>query len=500
MPVVGLHGVGKSFAGVTVLQDVDFGVLAGEVHALVGENGAGKSTLIKILAGVHQPSVGRITMDGATLRLGSPQDAQSRGIVVIHQEFSTLPHLTVAENIMLGHQPRSRAGLIRWRAMRERAETLLGELGLRVDPRAKVSELTVAERQMIEIAKALSRAARVIVFDEPTAVISGEEARTLFGIIRQLRARDVGVVYISHRLDEVFEIADRVTILKDGRRMVTEPIAALDHARIVRHMVGRPIQQLYPPRTRPSAGEIILELQGIHLARIVRGCSLSLRRGEIVGLAGMAGAGRTELAHAVFGAMPVVQGSMRWHGSPYRPRNPGDALPAGIAYLTEDRKSDGLFPGQGVRSNITAATLDQHAKQHVLSKRSERETGSRWIERLRIRCAGPDQAILNLSGGNQQKALFARCLEARPELLILDEPTRGVDVGTKAEIYALIDEIARGGAAVLVISSELPEVIGLADRILVMREGEIAGELSGETATEEQVVSLATQHPLRNAA
>ena len=499
-PTVSLHGISKSFSGVPVLADVDFTVAAGEVHALVGENGAGKSTLIKIMAGVHQPSAGRIAIDGGEVRFRSPQDAQSRGIIVIHQEFSTLPRLSVAENILLGQQPRNRLALLRWRAMRERAAALLAELGIRLDPRAPVSDLSVAERQMIEIAKALAREARVIVFDEPTAVISGEEARALFGIIRRLRARHVGVVYISHRLDEVFDLADRVTILKDGRRMATEPIGALDHGSIVGHMVGRAIQRLYPVRTRPAAAEAVLELRDLHLAQIVRGCTLTLHRGEILGLAGMAGAGRTELALGIIGALRVTGGEMRLRDAAYRPHTPLDALRSRIAYLTEDRKSDGLFPGQGVSANITAATLHKHLPWRLLDRASERATVRRWMQQLRIRAAGPGQAILKLSGGNQQKALFARCLETEPEILILDEPTRGVDVGTKAEIYALIDEIARAGNAVMVISSELPEVIGLADRILVMREGRIAGELQGAAATEAAIVSLATQRHVGAAA
>ncbi len=499
-PAVRLSGVGKSFGPVRVLSDIDFDIRAGEVQALVGENGAGKSTLIKIIAGVHAPSFGRIELDGQPVRFGGPAEAQNRGIVVIHQEFSTLPNLTVAENILLGMQPRNRLGLVSWRATRRQAGALLAQLGLPLDLRAPVSEMSVAERQMIEIAKALAREARVIVFDEPTAVISGEEARTLFDVIRRLRARGVGIVYISHRLDEVFELADRVTVLKDGRRVTTQPLAALDRQSIIAHMVGRPIQQLYPPRARPPAGAAVLQLRDLHLARRVAGCDLVVRRGEVLGVAGMAGAGRTELALGMSGALAVTRGEMRLNGHPYRPPSPRDAHAAGIAYLTEDRRADGLFPTQGVGANITVTTLRRHLRRQLIDRGSEAAAVARWMQGLRIRAAGPRQAIGRLSGGNQQKALFARCLEARPILLILDEPTRGVDVGTKAEIYRLIDQAARDGAAVVVISSELPEVIGLSDRVVVMREGRIAGELRGEAVTEERIVALATLHPAGAAA
>jgi ribose transport system ATP-binding protein len=498
-PLLELRGIHKSFIGVPVLGGVDFDLRRGEVHALVGENGAGKSTLIKIIAGIHQPSAGVVLIDGAAPRPHSPRVAAAAGIVVIHQEFSTLPELTVAENIFIGRQPRNCLGLVSWRRMRERARALLQDLAIALDPDARVGELSVADRQMVEIAKALARDARAIIFDEPTAVISGREAAMLFDRIRQLRARGVGVVYISHRLDEIFELADRVTVLKDGTHVSTDAVTALDHDAVVSRMVGRPLRDIYPPRRR-QRGERVLELDRIRLERIVEEGSLALHRGEIVGLAGMAGAGRTELALGIFGGLRLLSGAMALKARPWRPAGPAEALAAGVAYLTEDRKNEGLFLGQKVSANITAATLERLARRRLLDLKAEDALARQRMQDLRVRAAGPAQRIGTLSGGNQQKALIARLLEARPEILLLDEPTRGIDIGAKVEIYRLIAELAGRGVAILLISSELGEVIGLSDRILVMREGRIAGELAAEGATEEAIVSLATRRPAETAA
>ena len=492
-PIVELRDIRKSFAGITVLERIDFSIARGEVHALVGENGAGKSTLIKIIAGVHPPSAGRILLDGAETRFHSPLDARARGITVIHQEFSTVPHLSVAENILLGIQPKTRLGLVNRREMRRQASALLDSLAIALDPDALVAELSVADRQMVEIAKALARDARVLILDEPTATISGEEARLLFDSIRRLRRQGVGIIYISHRLDEIFDLADRVTILKDGRWMGTSPIGALDHDAIVSRMVGRPIQDIYPPKRDRRRGDLVLTVRDLRIGVAVKGCSLDLHKGEILGLAGMAGAGRTQLARGIFGGLASNGGEMRLRGSPHRPRGPRDALGCGIAYLTEDRKLDGLFLGQSVVANVTAATLSRHLAGRFLNRNSELSTVRRRIDELRIRVANPARATGMLSGGNQQKVLFARWLEADPEILILDEPTRGVDIGTKTEIYWIIHELARKGTAIMLISSELGELIGLGDRVVVMREGVIAGELSGPALTEENIVALATR-------
>ena len=492
---------GKSFAGVSVLRDVDFDVVAGEVHAVVGENGAGKSTLIKLLSGVHPADTGWIECDGERVRWQSPHDAQARGVCVIHQEFSTLPDLSVEENIHLGIEPTTRLGIIRRGERRRRTVALLERLAIDVDPAAEIGELSVADRQMVEIAKALARRARVLILDEPTAVISGREVALLFENVRRLKAEGVGIVYISHRLDEVFEIADRVSVLKDGDHVATRPAAGLDHDALVSMMVGRELDAIFPPRAADrDPGEVVLEATGAEVSGKRGRCSFALRRGEVVGLAGMVGSGRTELARALFGANALRAGTVRLHGREHSGPSPASSLRAGLAYLTEDRKRDGLFAGRSVIENLSATTVSRHAERGLLRGNSEREAAAGAIAELAIQLAEPGVAVATLSGGNQQKVLLARLLASEPRVVMLDEPTRGVDIGAKAEIYRMIRTLADRGAAVLVISSELNEIVGMSDRVLVMRDGSFAGELEGGDVSEEAILRLATLHPVHGGA
>lgn len=488
---------GKSFDGVSVLRDVDFEVAGGEVHAVVGENGAGKSTLIKLLSGVHAPDSGGIECEGEPVRWQSPHEAQARGISVIHQEFSTLPDLSVEENVHLGIEPCTRLGLIRRAERRRRTRALLQRLAIDLDPAAEVGRLSVADRQMVEIAKALARRARVLILDEPTAVISGREVALLFENVRRLRTDGVGIVYISHRLDEVFEIADRVTVLKDGDHVATRATRQLDHDTLVKMMVGRELAAIFPPKAAVGGeGAVVLEAADIAVPGQSGHADLALRRGEVLGLAGMVGSGRTELAHVLFGAMTSPAGTVRLHGRPRENPSPASSLRAGLAYLTEDRKRDGLFARKSVVENLTTITLERHTARGLLRTGSEDAFARSAIADFAIQLSGPGIAVAALSGGNQQKVLLARLLAAEPAVVLLDEPTRGVDIGAKAEIYRMVRALADGGAAVLMISSELNEIIGMSDRVLVMRDGSIAGELEGASIREEAIMRLATLHPV----
>ncbi len=491
-----LRGITKRFPGVLSLDAVDFEVAAGEVHALVGENGAGKSTLIKIIAGAYQPDGGTLTFAGERRVWASPHAARAAGIHVVYQELVLFPELTVAENVMFGAAPRNRLGLIDYRARHRQAQTVLAQLGVEVDPRALVKHLSVADQQMIEIAKALVGEARLLILDEPTAVISGREAELLFERVRRLRARGAAIVYISHRLEEIFQIADRVTVLKDGRRVGSWPLAAIDRGRLVASMVGRELADIYPgKRKAPAQGEPVLEVEGLGAGERVQGVSFKLHPGEVLGIAGLVGAGRTVLAHALFGSLPWSAGAVRVGGQPYRPASPADAIAQGIAFLTEDRRAEGLLMNLELAPNITPPTLGQVSSGVRLDLGAEQRIAADEIARYQIAARSPRDQVVTLSGGNQQKVLFSRWVRACSRVLILDEPTRGVDVGAKVEIYRIIRDLAERGIGVIMISSELPEIIGMCDRILVMREGLLSGELAGGDATEEKVMALATAHP-----
>jgi ABC-type sugar transport system ATPase subunit len=495
--VLQLSGITKRFPGVLSLNGVDFDVAAGEVHALVGENGAGKSTLIKIVAGAYQPDGGTITFAGERRAWPSPHAARAAGIHVIYQELVLFPELSVAENVMFGAAPRNRLGLIDRRTMRRRAQAALAELGVELDPRARVKQLSVADQQMIEIAKALIGDARLLILDEPTAVISGREAELLFERVRRMRARGAAIIYISHRLEEVFQLADRVTVLKDGRRVGSWPMGEIDRGGLVASMVGRELADIYPKAEARVRAEPVLEVEGLSAGERVRGVAFKLYPGEVLGIAGLVGAGRTVLAHALFGSLPWTTGAVRVDGKPYRPTSPADAIAHGIAFLTEDRRAEGLLMNLELAPNITTPTLAEVTSGLRLDVRAEQQIAEQEIARYAIAARSPRDQVVTLSGGNQQKILFSRWVRACNKVLILDEPTRGVDVGAKVEIYRIIRELADRGIGVVMISSELPEIIGMSDRVLVMREGMLSGELAGNDATEEAIMAFATVHPAR---
>ncbi len=485
-----MHGISKSFLGVRVLHGVSLDLAAGEVHALVGENGAGKSTLMKILAGEHVPDEGTITLDGTEHAFTHPAQAQAAGIGIIHQEFALLAHRTVAENVFLGREP-TRRGLVDRRTMETRTAALLDEVGVSgITPRTYVRELSVARQQTVEIVKALASDVRVLVMDEPTAPLADHEAGLLHTLVRRLADRGLGILYISHRLREVFDLSRRITVLKDGRHVTTVPTARTDTDQVVRAMVGRELSAYYPPRARPDdIGDVRLNVRGGANGRLT-GIDLTLRAGEVTGIAGLQGSGRTSLARALFGAAPFTAGTMTVDGTELRPASPRQAIRAGIALVTEDRKAEGLALRQSVRDNALLVTRAVPARDRPPAAREL----TALLERVRLHARGDDQQTQYLSGGNQQKVVIAKWLAARPRVLLFDEPTRGVDVGAKAAIHTLVRDLAREGLAVLMVSSELPELIGMSDRILVMSEGRIAGELP-PGAAEEDVMHLATGHP-----
>ncbi|MBV1851385.1 sugar ABC transporter ATP-binding protein [Catellatospora tritici] len=489
-----VDGLTVEFPGVRALDGVHFDVAAGEVHALVGENGAGKSTLLKVLGGLHRPSAGAIILDGVTYRPRRPADAVHAGIAVIYQEFNLYPDLTVAENVFSGREPiHPLTRGIRYAEINRRAADLFATLGVSIDPTAPVSSLTVSEQQLVEIAKALSVDGRIIVMDEPTAALSADEVTRLLDVVRRLRAEGRSVIYVSHRLDEVFAVADRVTVLRDGRHVRTVPLAQTSTDELVRWMVGRDIAALFP-RGDAVRGDVVLELDQVSAGRQLREVSLTVRAGEIVGIGGVAGAGQPELSQVIFGALPVTAGRMLLGGEPYRPDGPADAMRAGIGFLHEDRKAAGILPDLTVRHNLTISVLDKvrGALGRLLSPAAELDVFATYRDRLAIRTTGPDQLIGQLSGGNQQKVLFGRALAPGGRLLILNEPTRGVDIGAKVEIHQLINEITAEGAGVIMISSDLPELLGISDRVYVLAGGRVAGHLTGDDRTEENVMTCAS--------
>ncbi|MGQ0569101.1 MAG: ATP-binding cassette domain-containing protein [Armatimonadota bacterium] len=484
------RNITKAFPGVLALDAVSLGCAAGEVHALVGENGAGKSTLIKVLAGVHPPDSGQIIIDGVEAHLTSPLDARRLGISIIYQELSLLPYLTVAENLFLGREP-VRRGLLDRRRMGRETREVLDRLGLRVDARAPVYSLSIAAQQMVELAKALALDAKIIMMDEPSASLTPAELRTLFAAIEELKRQGVAIVYVSHRLDEIFRVADRVTVLRDGGAVGTLDVASANRADLVRMMVGRPLEETFPARGA-GEGEVVLDVRGLTRSGVLDGITFTVRRGEVLGIGGLTGSGRTYLAKALFGAEPIDRGEIRLHRRPVRFATPSEAMRHGIGFVPEDRQSEGLVLRQTVRTNISLPNLDTIQRRGFTSDRAERALAITAVESLRIRTPSVEQPVLYLSGGNQQKVVLGKWLPRDLDVIILDEPTRGIDVGAKEELYAIIRDLARRGKALIVISSELPELIGVSDRILVLWEGQVAGMIDAATATEEQVVTLAT--------
>ena len=477
----------KDFGGLTVLHPTSIDFLPGEVHALMGENGAGKSTLMKIVAGLYRPDGGQVEWRERYAEFTSPHDALVAGIAMIHQELMPIPNLTVAENITLGTEPCSSFGLIDRPAQLARAKELLGELESDINPTRMMRTLTVAQTQVVEIAKALGRQADVILMDEPTAALSDHEVAALFRAITRLKARGVAIVYTTHKMDEVFRLADRISVLRDGRLVGTAPAAELNPAKLITMMVGRELADVFPVRHSPS-DEILLEVSGLTREPAYRDISFKVRRGEVVALAGLMGAGRTEVVSAIYGLQPASEGQICLKGKPISIRNPQEALAAGIGMVTEDRKGLGLIPALGVGQNITLSALRDYSRGPLVDHSAESAASETQMTEFAVKANSSSQPISQLSGGNQQKALLARCLLGGPDLIILDEPTRGIDIGAKAEIYALIQKLARAGKGILLVSSELPEVLSLAHRIVVLRRGSVSATLDAASTDQETVL------------
>jgi rhamnose transport system ATP-binding protein len=483
--------VTKSYAGVQALKRASLELRAGEVHALVGENGAGKSTLIKILTGAVQPDGGEITLNGSRLERLTPSAAKALGIAAIYQQPALFAELTVAENIALGLERTGRWGRVDWRARRARAEALLARVGARIDPEADAGELSMPQQQLVEIARALGADARVLILDEPTASLSKEDTDNLFRVVRELRAQGVGMIYISHRLEELPTIADRVTVLRDGTTIATRDMADVNREQLIQMMVGRELAAVFPKRPVPL-GDTVLELRRVCCAAGgVRDVDLTVRAGEIVGLSGLVGAGRSELARTIFGLTPADSGEIRVRGKTVRIGSPAEAIRQGIAYVPEDRRRHGVVLEMPVSENVTLAALDNLSRFGALDFRRERELAADYTKRLGVKTASIRSLVSTLSGGNQQKVALSRWLLTKPTLLILDEPTQGIDVGAKSEIHELMTELATQGVAILMISSELPEILGMSDRIAVMHGGTIVGVLDRSEATPERVLARA---------
>ena len=489
-PLLKMENISKFFPGVKALEEVELALYPGEVHGLMGENGAGKSTLMKVLGGVHQPSAGRMLLRDQPYAPGSPLDARDHRVGFIHQELKLARHLTVAENIFLGRMPTSRFGLLDRQRMNKLATQSLEELGVELSPEAIVGELNVAMQQMVEIAKAISLKSEILILDEPTASLSPRETCHLFEIIERLRSTGTAMVYISHRMEEIFRLCQRITVLRDGQSVGTWRTEELDQDSLVRHMVGRELGEQFPER-QVKVGDRLLEVVELSREGVFEDVSFELRAGEIVGMGGLVGAGRTEIARCLAGADSRSSGQVRLNGNPISPTGVRQGIECGIAYITEDRKGDGLMLGLSIEDNITLPNLDAVSAGGFVNSNSSLEMANRWIEKLRIRSPSAKQLAGNLSGGNQQKIVIAKWLARQCRVLIFDEPTRGVDVGARAEIYRIIEELAEQGVALLVISSDLPELLGISDRILVVHQGKIAGEFSREEATPESVIACA---------
>lgn len=496
--LIQMQGIEKAFAGVHACSDCQFELREGEVHALIGENGAGKSTLMKILAGVYSKDAGTISLRGREVDITSPHSAQDLGITMIHQELNLMPHLTIAQNIFIGREPRSRVPfLLDDTKLNQQAQGLLNSLHLNLNPKARVGGLTVARQQMVEIAKALSYNAQVLIMDEPTAALTEAEIEELFAMIKRLRSQGIGIVYISHRMEEIMRITDRVTVMRDGRYIDTLNTADATIDTIISLMVGRTIYESKPEIPEIPSQDIVLEVRNLNRGRELQNVSFSLRRGEILGFAGLMGAGRTEVARAIVGADPVESIELKVKGQPVNIRSPKDAVAHGIGYLSEDRKRYGLITGMDVANNICMASLRDFLQPvGTINDGKIAQTAQHHVDALSVKTPSVKQRVRNLSGGNQQKVVIAKWLTADTDVLIFDEPTRGIDVGAKNEIYKLLNELAHQGKSIIMISSELPEILRMSHRIIVMCEGRITGELDSADATQEKIMQYATQRSL----
>ncbi|QJW48998.1 sugar ABC transporter ATP-binding protein [bacterium BFN5] len=485
-----MRGICKSFPGVKALQDVTFSLNSGEVHALLGENGAGKSTLMKILSGVYPKDAGEIEIDGNVIEIINPKAAARQGITIIHQEMNLIPELTVMENIFLGREPAGLFGFLDWRTMERQTLELLSELGTDIAATELVSNLSIGEQQMVEIAKALSYETKILIMDEPTAALTERETEKLFAIMRKLAASGVGIIYISHRMDELFALSNRITVLRDGTYVGTLETQTAGYDQLIKMMVGRDVAVRFP-KQQVAIGHEVLRVENLTNGEL-KNISFSVKAGEIVGVAGLMGAGRTEMARIIFGADLSTSGGIYIDGQQKTITRPADAIQAGIGLITEDRKGQGLVLGMSVGQNMTLAALRKYCRGSFVNATAEEEAVRTNIAKLNIRTPGAEQLVKNLSGGNQQKVVIAKWLETRPKVLIMDEPTRGVDVGAKAEIYNIMTMLAAEGVGIVMISSELPEILGMSDRILVMHQGRIAGEMPVEEATQEKIMAYAT--------
>ena len=489
-PIVEMKHITMVFPGVKALDDAHFSLEPGEVHVLLGENGAGKSTLMKVLSGIYRRTSGIVRVDGEEVDFSGTREAIDAGISIVHQELNLVPYLTVAENIFIGREPVNR-GVINWGKLFSDASKILSELKVNIDARAFVRDLSVAQQQMVEIAKCVSQNSKVIIFDEPTSSLTNREIESLFSIIRDLKERGVGIVYISHRFDEIKQIGDRATIMRDGCYIATVSVSDTSVEKMISMMVGRELTSMYPKSVVPL-GEVVLEVNDLSTENLLKSCTFNVRRGEIVAFSGLMGAGRTELARAIIGADKKTSGEIKLHGKQLNIRMPQDAVKFGIGLLPEDRKHDGLILGMSVGNNITLANLKKTTKWCFLNTKVENEYGNKYIQAMGIKTPSLKQRVKYLSGGNQQKVVIGKWLMTDCEVLIFDEPTRGIDIGAKAEIYRIMCELAKRGLAIIMISSELPEVLSMCDRVIVMREGEIVGEIDRQNATQEKIMRLAT--------
>jgi inositol transport system ATP-binding protein len=499
-PLLKMTGIGKAFPGVRALDGVDIEVRPGEIHALLGENGAGKSTLLKILSGAQQPDSGTITFSGEDVTLTTPHDAQNLGIVTIYQEFTLAPNMSIAENVFIGREP-GIGVFVNWRKMIAETRAITQQLGLELKPTAMVRDLNVAEQQMVEIARALSMQSRLIVMDEPTSALSSSEVEKLFRIVRDLKAQGLSIIFVTHRLEEVMELCDRYTVLRDGRQVGTGVVAETTIDDIIRLMVGREVSALFAGRTDASAGDVALRVEGLSRrgntqdqnATVLAGVSFEVRTGEILGIAGLVGAGRTEVARAIFGADAFDTGRIFVNGAEVHMRSPRSAIRHGIGLVPEDRKQQALFLSLAVRTNLSIAAQGRISRWGIfVDDAAERALVEEYRKTLNIRMASQGQLVANLSGGNQQKVVLARWLALQPKVLIVDEPTRGIDVGAKVEVHNLLFEMARSGIAIIAISSELPEILAISDRIVAMREGRVTGTINRDQATEERLMAMMT--------